>query len=258
MSLIDRVVPKPVIVYPCFARELFVGGQRVRWLRVAKGLVPMKSVYLLTIFALACSSEPAAAQVSGGCAVPASAAQGSPGCYLDAAVSVGRLPTQVFWHIDSFATIEAAQAAATPTSYATKIFGTPYLQTINPQSSWRAKGGKHIATVGPLPVAKTGSDQTARFMQAETTPAMKTTVHVHSGPEAWYVVEGGQCVETSEGVVKVSKGTSMWIKAGPPMQLNNGSAATRKALVLVLHPTAEPWMMMDQEWQPKGLCSPAQ
>ena len=116
----------------------------------------MKSVYLLAIVALGGSLEPVAAQVTGGCAVPASLAQGSPGCYLDAAVYFGRLPAQDFWHIDSFATIEAAQGAATPTSYATMIFGTPYLQTINPQSSWRAKGGKHIATVGPFARSENG------------------------------------------------------------------------------------------------------
>jgi mannose-6-phosphate isomerase-like protein (cupin superfamily) len=213
-------------------------------------------MYVWSLLVLVGCLEPAAAQVPGRCEAPAASSQGAPGCYLDSAVEVGKLPPQVFWHIDRFPTIGAAQAATTPASHAAIIFGAPYLQTINSQRDWRPLGGKHIATVGPLPISSRGSAQTARFMEANTTPAMKTTAHVHSGPEAWYVVEGGQCLETPDGADKVTQGASSWIKAGPPMQLSNGAAATRKALVLVLHPTAEPWMTMDHQWQPKGLCSP--
>ncbi len=199
--------------------------------------------------------QPAAshAQVPGGCETPRSSAPGKTGCYFSGQIAVGTLP-QAFWHIDAFPTIEAARAAATPLSYAAVIFGKAYLQTVNADRTWRPSGGTRVSIVGPLPVADAAAAQTARFMEADTTPEMVARNHEHSGPEAWYLLEGGQCVETPAGVSRTAQGQGSWVAAGPPMQLSNGGAATRKALVLVLHPAGKPWMTMMMGWQPKGLC----
>jgi hypothetical protein len=196
----------------------------------------------------------ARAQVPGACETPVQASMGKPGCYLDAERRLGNLPDDIYWHIDGFDSLEDAQRAATTASYAVVVFGKAYLQTVNADPLWRPTGGVRLATVGPLPLAGRGKAQTARFMESNTTASMAGRAHVHSGPEAWFVVDGAQCLETPTGVRRIAQGESGWIERGPSMALSNGGAPTRKALVLVVHPSDEPWMTMDPTWRPKGLC----
>ncbi len=54
-------------------------------------------------------------------------------------------------------------------------------------------GGQRRAKIGPLEVPN--GPVTAHFPEAIFPPGMRTRVHSHPGPEAFYVVEGEQCME---------------------------------------------------------------
>jgi quercetin dioxygenase-like cupin family protein len=107
--------------------------------------------------------------------------------------------------------------------------------------------------IGPLPVAP-GRSYTARYMEALFTPGMHTAVHTHSGPEAWYLVSGVQCLETAAGVTLAHAGDSAVVEEGPPMVLSSAGNETRRSVLLVLHDTSRPWATFTHDWQPKGLC----
>jgi quercetin dioxygenase-like cupin family protein len=51
--------------------------------------------------------------------------------------------------------------------------------------------------IGPL-VVQTDAEYTARYLETVIPAGMQKEGggHRHPGPEAWYVLEGGQCLET--------------------------------------------------------------
>src|SRR5712671_3764838 len=65
-----------------------------------------------------------------------------------------------------------------PRSTVVESFGKVWLYTIS-ESKWRALGGEHIATIGPLKT-KAGIQYTARYMEAVFPPGMSTPTHRHS------------------------------------------------------------------------------
>jgi quercetin dioxygenase-like cupin family protein len=214
----------------------------------------MRSFVLGLVVALAAgAAAPAVAQVPGACEAAADDNVGAAGCYHDGSVDLGAVGEPLYWHIDEFDSLDAAQAAATPTSYADTALGRIFLQTMSDDPGWTPDGGRRIATVGPLPLGEP-AERTARFMEAYTTAGMITRPHRHAGPEAWLVLEGGQCLETPAGASMVGAGESAWIEEGPPMQLANDGDGERRALLIVVHRTGEPWMTMAQDWTPTGLC----
>jgi quercetin dioxygenase-like cupin family protein len=91
-------------------------------------------------------------------------------------------------------------------------------------------------------------------MEAVFTAGMKAAVHRHSGPEAWYLLTGTQCLETPEGMTVAHAGDTTIVPEGPPMALNSVGTETRRSVLLVLHDTTQPWITMAVDWQPKGLC----
>jgi quercetin dioxygenase-like cupin family protein len=93
-------------------------------------------------------------------------------------------------------------------------------------------------------------------MEGTVPPGAKTPVHIHWGPEAWYVLEGAQCLETPDGISVVRAGESTVVRQGPDMVLSSVGSATRRTLVLVLHDASKPWTVETTTWKPKGLCPP--
>ena len=70
--------------------------------------------------------------------------------------------------------------------------------------NWRSSHGNRIAEIGPLPVVA-GEKYSAQFMEADFTRGMMAPAHTHSGPEAWFAVGGGTCLETSDGRMQTSR-----------------------------------------------------
>jgi quercetin dioxygenase-like cupin family protein len=131
-------------------------------------------------------------------------------------------------------------------------FGKVWLFTIAEQS-WRPAGGERVAVVGPLAITP-GKQYTARYMEAIFSPGMKSNVHRHEGPEAWYVLTGAQCLETPDGISVVRAGAGAVVQQGPPMILQSVGSETRRSVLLVLHESSQQWVTPAPDWKPKGLC----
>jgi len=92
------------------------------------------------------------------------------GCWILSNDPIGELTgNQVFWHLDSFATREAAEAAKGRRSTVLQALGKVWLLTIDDADS-RASSGQHVSTIGPLPI--TPGTYTAQYMEAVFTPLL--------------------------------------------------------------------------------------
>ena len=154
------------------------------------------------LMAVACMSlvaSLATAQTSGTCEPGAQRAGRALGCYITARVELGALPkdSALYWHIDAFANDSEASAAKAARSTLVHSLGRIWLFTIGP-ARWRAGGGKQISVVGPLPLVQADSFA-AVYMEGVFQPGMQSLVHRHPGVEAWYTLEGEQCLETPKG-----------------------------------------------------------
>jgi quercetin dioxygenase-like cupin family protein len=176
------------------------------------------------------------------------------GCWIITDQPVGRLPpAPVFWHLDTFPTRAAAEAAKRPGAAVVESLGKFWLMTIA-EASFRVRAGEHIVDIGPLPINQQ-AEYAATYMEAIFTPGMESATHTHSGPEAWYTISGETCLETPEGVmVGRAGGPPVIIPAGPPMHLTATGTVTRRAVVLILHDRSQPPTTLTHAWTPKGLC----
>ena len=58
--------------------------------------------------------------------------------------------------------------------------------------------GVRVAVIGPLPVVA-GVNYSATYLDSDMAPGVRSAVHRHSGPEAWYTFTGETCLETPTG-----------------------------------------------------------
>lgn len=185
--------------------------------------------------------------------IPVNGHQGQPGCWELGSVPVSApAGTPLYWHVYEFSSVELAQQARDEHSRIIEAYGRIWLEAVSTEQ-WRAKGGRHVATVGPMQTIST-LPQTASFMEATFTPGMRSRIHTHPGPEAWVVLEGEQCLETPEGKIRVEAGESMMVRGGLPMALFGTGKEIRRALVLIIHPTGGPLGTIYHDWQPTESC----
>ena len=197
--------------------------------------------------------KPSLAQIPGRCEVPANQRTEDAGCYLTATQEITRMPAgPIYWHLYTYPTHAAAEAAKEPNGTVVESFGKVWLNMIAEQT-WHPTSGERVAVIGPLPVVS-GKSYTARYMEALFTPGMRAAVHTHPGPEAWYLVSGVQCLETPSGITIAHAGESAVVEEGPPMALSSVGDATRRSVLLVLHESSHPWITITHDWQPKGGC----
>ena len=112
--------------------------------------------------------------------------------------TLGELPAApMFWHIDRYATRAAAEMAKGARGTVVESLDAIWLFTIA-EKGWRPTSGERVAEIGPLPVDAHRS-YTAVYMQAVFSPGTTALVHKHSGPEAFYGLTGGICIETPDG-----------------------------------------------------------
>jgi mannose-6-phosphate isomerase-like protein (cupin superfamily) len=197
--------------------------------------------------------ESASAQVPGGCATPVEQRSSDVGCYLIASTDLGELPSvPLFWHVYVYPTSGAAEAARGPQGTVLEAFGKVWLHTIA-EANWEAAGGEQLASIGPLPL-DAGKQYTARYMEAVFIAGMRSSIHRHSGPEAWYIVSGTQCLETPEGIRLARANEGAVVPEGPPMALTSVGSETRRSITLVVHDTSQPWITEVSDWAPLGKC----
>ena len=178
------------------------------------------------------------------------------GCFITAREELGALPrdTALFWQIDSYSARPTAEASKGARSTVVESLGQVWLFTIAP-AAWRPPGGTHVATIGPLPLVS-ASAYAAVYMEGIFQPGMQSRVHRHPGVEAWYTLEGEQCLETPNGkIVQRAGDPGMMVPGGAPMQLTGTGTVVRRSLVLILQDSAKARSSPATDWVPKGLCS---
>ena len=190
----------------------------------------------------------------------------APRLTLTAEASLGILPPRpLYWHIYEYPTRAAADTARGERGTTADVFGRHWLYTIA-EETWRPSAGEKTAVIGPLLVPN-DTPYTARYMEALFPPDGPQPTgdgHRHPGPEAWYVVSGAQCLETPNGLITAKAGQGAMVPDGWPMAISNVGPDTRRALVLILHRSAEPFSMgiddprspgaPHSHWKPQGLC----
>jgi hypothetical protein len=97
----------------------------------------------------------------------------------------------------------------------------------------------------------------AVYMEGVFKPGMHSAVHRHPGVEAWYTVEGEQCLENPQGKLEQKAGgPGMMVPGGLPMILTGTGTSVRRSLVLILQDAAKPRSVVATDWTPAGLCQP--
>ncbi len=218
---------------------------------------PLPFVLAAILAIAAVPSEPiaqlAGTRIPGGCDVPVEKRTAETGCFLVATTPVGVLPAgEWYWHLYRYPTRGAADGATGVRSTVVQSLGHIWVYTIAEQA-WRPGSGDRIAVLGPLTTSP-GTDYTARYMEAVFAPGMQTSVHRHSGAEAWYVLAGAQCLETPDQVIVARAGEGAVVPEGPPMALSGIGAETRRSVLLVMHESTQPWMSVTSDWKPQGRC----
>jgi hypothetical protein len=203
--------------------------------------------------------QTAAAAAQTNCEPVADRAGRSLGCFITAREALGPLPpdTALYWHIDTYPTLASAKVAAakTPRGTAVASLGRSWLFTIA-GAGFRSPGGRRIARIGPLPLIEAQSFA-AVYMEGVFQPGMQSRVHRHPGVEAWYTLEGAQCLETPEGrLVQRAGEPGVMVRGGLPMRLTGIGTGVRRSLVLILQDETQPRSTRALDWTPKGLCKP--
>ena len=182
--------------------------------------------------------------------------QAGPACLLSHTQLGDVAHDAVYWSLYTYPFENAAQRDRVAGGTVIQAFGKIWLFTVGPLSS-RPAHGVHVKDIGPIAVNK-DAPYDAEFLRSTFTPGMTAPVHVHSGPEAFYAISGDTCLETPDGVqVGRGPGNSLIVRGGPPMLLMATGNDTRKGFALILHNPAHPPTTLVQDWQPKGLCRPA-
>jgi hypothetical protein len=146
----------------------------------------------------------------------------------------------LYWHIENFATLAQAQAAASPTSLATEIAGKAWLCTLGPEDA-PTHGGSKVADIGPVPPI-TAPEYLLRLNNSGGPPGATTTVHTHPGSETFYVITGRLGQRSSYGVAYVEAGQSMPGRVpGMPMAIFSDGATDLNALVMFFVDATKPF-----------------
>jgi quercetin dioxygenase-like cupin family protein len=143
-----------------------------------------------------------------------------------------------FWHIDRFDTAERARAAVGAASIAFEAAGSWWLMTIEAATSGH-HGGQHVAEVGPLQLPP-AARYAMQVNSAAFAPGMYSLVHHHSGVEAFYVIDGEQCLATPTRAYRLRKGDTLALPTGVPMRLVATGSTIRRGVGVIVHDAAQP------------------
>ena len=168
-----------------------------------------------------------------------SALRGETGCRVIATKRLpSPMPSPVLWHIDEFQSMPAAQKAESPASIAVSAHGSVWLYSIEGDTSGH-HGGKHRGVVGPIPIQRDHAYDLVAI-SAYFLPGQASVVHTHNGPEAWWVLEGEQCLQTTRTTVRARAGQGAIVAEGDTMRMVGTGTGPRRVLALVLNDAAKP------------------
>jgi quercetin dioxygenase-like cupin family protein len=191
------------------------------------------------VLAWTLSASTASAQLAPRCVENSPERRGGLGCsIIETKLLPADLREPLFWHIDRFDSAQRARAAVGAASIAFEAAGAWWLMTIESQTS-EHHGGRHVAEVGPLELPR-AARYAMQVNSATFAPGMYTLVHHHSGVEAFYVLEGEQCLATPTRAYTLRKGDTLALPAGIAMRLVATGSTVRRGVGIIVHDAAQP------------------
>jgi hypothetical protein len=146
----------------------------------------------------------------------------------------------LYWRIETFPTLQQAQAAEGPTSLATEVSGKVWLFTLGPKGG-ATPGANKLAEIGPVPPLK-APEYLLRINHATGAPGTKTAVHTHPGSEAFYVLTGRLGQRTSHGTSFADAGQFMnGHGADMPMEVFSAGTTALEQLVMFVVDATRPF-----------------
>ncbi len=190
--------------------------------------------------------------IPGLCTAPVPADRETPGCYQTSELDLAGAPAKLYWHIREYPTLAAASAEAANHRWAAVAAAhSRYWLYVLGEAAEPATGGIERAVIGPL--ALPAGPAVAHFSEAIFPPGMKTRVHSHPGPEAFYIVAGEQCMETPSDQRKIGAGGTYVVPSGVHLQ---AAPHGRRNLVLIIAPKGVPFVVPGGgQWAPTGFCA---
>ena len=206
---------------------------------------------LLLFVAAAAAATAAPPLVPGGCTEPAAEHRTEAGCYLLSEFAIEHAPHALYWHVAEFPDVAAASAEALrhKWSRAVEAHGRAWLLVMADKNE-EVAGGSPGKVIGPMTVPA-GGKVSVRFLISNFPPGMRTRVHSHPGSEAFYVVDGEQCVETPSEQHRIAAGDRYIVQSGVHMQA--APLGRRSLVALVLRP-GDLWSQPEPSWKPTGYC----
>jgi len=211
----------------------------------------MRAAVVSFTIVLVLSASVAWAQLEPACVENSPERRGELGCSLveNKPVPPGLKPPLV-WHIDRFATEDAARAAVGPASIAFTAHGVAWLMTIEPGASDH-HGGQHVVAAA-MPALPPAEKYAMLAMSAYVPPGLTSRVHNHSGVEGFFVVDGQQCLEMADRTYVMNKGATLVVPAGIAMRLVATGPTPRRALAVIVYDASQPpTTRMEGEAAPK-------
>ena len=174
-------------------------------------------MFVIPLLLVTAASQAGVPPVPGLCSMPVPANRNEAGCYQTSELDLTGAPPVIYWHIYEFSLPAAAAAEARRHRWSAvaQAHSRIWLYVLSGASEPVA-GGTERASIGPLKVPS--GPVTAHFSEAIFPPGMKTRVHSHPGPEAFYIVEGEQCMETPTDKRLIPTGGTYVVESGPHLQ----------------------------------------
>ena len=140
-------------------------------------------------------------------------------------------PGELFWRLENFPDVAAAQGAASPWSLVAQADGKVWLFTLGPaRAPWR--GGTKVAELGPVPPIAAQHFR-LQINEASGPPGSSTPVHSHPGSEAYYVISGETLCRTPAGDLRVTGGrAAAGHETDTPMQVSSSGTTDLHSLVM--------------------------
>jgi quercetin dioxygenase-like cupin family protein len=211
----------------------------------------MRAATLGFTIVLVLSTSVARAQLEPACVENSPERRGEVGCSLveNKPLPPGLKPPLV-WHIDRFATEDAAKAAVGPASIAFTAHDVAWLMTIEPGAADH-HGGQHVVAAA-MPALPPAEKYAMLAMSAYVPSGLTSRVHNHSGVEGFFVVDGQQCLEMANRTYVMSKGATLVVPAGIAMRLVATGPTPRRALAVIVYDASQPpTTRMEGEAAPK-------
>lgn len=174
------------------------------------------------------------------------------GCQLVGQKHVAKFSGPLFWHLTRFPSKKAAEASLGPIAFVVNAEDQYWLFSFGARDA-APRQGKTIAHIGPLPMASADAYEIVAY-RVVMPPGAYTQVHKHPGPEAWYILDGQQCLETPAGIQRARAGETMMAPPNTPMRLTNSGSVIRRAFFIIIHDAAQPSGSPVSTWKPTGVC----